>query len=179
MVNKIVANKNIIAEILCILAIAMFVPEIINLFGQNFEDVVFTLILHTTAILSAIYLLVMLLTKKELTNKALIIAVILLFVGPALSNVRNLIDFNSWSSVYYIALYSAAIIFTILLAFNDKKEIKYVVYLLFLVILSLNLLGVFGGSAISLARLVIGLIIIGNIYLNLNNKVEEKQNESN
>ena len=179
MINKIVTNKIIIAKVLLILAIALFVPEIINLFSQDFEDVVFTLILHSTAILSAIYLLVMLFTNKELSVKALVSPACLLFVGPATSNVRNLIDYNTWSSVYYIALYGAAIVAFILLAFCDNKKIKYVVYMLFLVILTLNLLGVFNGSAISLARLIIGLIIIGNVYLNLNNKVEDENNENN
>jgi hypothetical protein len=179
MVNKIVSSKNIIAEILCVLAIALFIPEIINLFNQDFRDVVFTLILYSTAILSAVYILVLLLTKKELTLKALILPVILLFGGVAANSLRNVIEFNSWSSVYYTALYIAAIIAYFLLAFNEnKKEFQIVVYILFLIILATNLLGVFGGGAMSLARLIIGLIIIGNVYLNLNNK-EEGNNENN
>lgn len=179
MVNKIISNKNIIAEILSVLAIALFIPEIINLFNQDIQDVVFTLILYSTAILSAVYILVMLLTKKELTLKALIIPVILLFSGIVANNLRNVIEFNSWSSVYYTALYTAAIIAYLLLAFNSsKKEYKIAVYILFLIILATNLLGVFNGSTISLARLIIGLIIIGNVYLDLNNK-EEANNENN
>ena len=179
MVNKIVSNKNIIAEILCVLAIALFIPEIINLFSRDFRDVVFTLILYSTAILSAVYILVLLLTKKELTLKALILPVVLLFGGVAANNLRNVIEANSWSSVYYTALYIAAIIAYFLLTFNEnKKEFQIVVYILFLIILATNLLGVFGGGAMSLARLTIGLIIIGNVYLNLNNK-EEENNENN
>ena len=179
MINKIVANKNIIAKVLSILAIAMFVPEIINLFSRDFDAVIFTLILHSTAILSAIYILVMLCTNKELSVKSLIIPVCLLFAGPLASNINNLIAANSWSSVYYIALYGTAIVLYILLAFNENKKIKYAVYILFLIILSLNLLGVFGASAVSLGRLIIGLIIIGNVYLNLDNKVEDSNNENN
>lgn len=179
MVNKIVSNKNIIAEILCVLAIALFIPEIINLFSRDFRDVVFTLILYSTAILSAVYILVLLLTKKELSLKALIIPVILLFGGIAVNNVRNVIEFNSWADVYYAALYSIVIIAYLLLTTNEnKKEFKIVVYILFLIILASNLLGVFNGSSISLARLIVGLIIIGNVYLSLNNK-EEGNNENN
>ena len=179
MVNKIVSNKNIIAEILSVLAIALFIPEIINLFNQDFRDVVFTLILYSTAILSAVYILVLLLTKKELTLKALIIPVILLFGGIIANCLRSVIENNSWSSVYYTALYSAAIIAYLLLAFNEnRKEFKILVYILFLIILATNLLGVFSGSSISLARLIVGLIIIGNVYLSLNNK-EEGNNENN
>ena len=67
----------------------------------------------------------------------------------------------------------------VLVAFNEnKKEFQIVVYILFLIILATNLLGVFGGGTMSLARLIIGLIIIGNVYLNLNNK-EEENNENN
>ena len=179
MVNKIVSSKNIIAEILCVLAIALFIPEIINLFNQDFRDVVFTLILYSTAILSAVYILVLLLTKKELTIKALILPVILLFGGVAANSLRSVIEFNSWANVYYTALYIAAIIAYVLLAFNEnKKEFQIVVYILFLIILATNLLGVFGGGAMSLARFIIGLIIIGNVYLCLNNK-EEGNNENN
>ena len=177
MINKIKANKNLIAKILCILAIALFVPEIIALFGQDFSNAVFSLILYSTATLSAVYILILLLTKKELTAKALIFPVALLFAGPLATYIRNMIDLNSWSYPYYIALYGAAIAMYVIMAFCDKKEIKYVVFMLFLIILTLNLLSVFGGSSVGAGRLIIGLIIIGNVYLNLD-KGEEKENET-
>lgn len=177
MISKIITNKIIIAKILCVLAIALFVPEVIALFGQDFQASVYSLIYHSTAILSAVIILILLFTKKELSNKALIIPVALLFGGHLLNNIRNMIDYNSWSYPYYIALYGAAILFFVLLAFNNKKEIRYITYLLFLVILAFNLLGVFGGSSVSLGRLIIGLIIIGNVYLNLDNE-GEKINEN-
>lgn len=178
MINKIIANKNLIAKILCILAIALFVPEVIALFGQDFNNVVFTLILYSTGVLSAVYILILLLTKKELTTKALIIPVALLFGGPLASYIRNMIELNSWSYPYYIALYGAAIAMFVVMAFCNKKEIKYVVFMLFLIILTLNLLSVFNGSSIGAARLILGLIIIGNVYLNLDNKGEEEKNET-
>ena len=49
--------------------------------------------------------------------------------------------------------------------------------MLFLITLTDYLLGVFTGSGSSLARLILGLIIIGNVYLNLN-KGEEKETEN-
>ena len=41
--------------------------------------------------------MVMLFTNKELSVKALVIPACLLFVGPATSNVRNLIEYNTCS----------------------------------------------------------------------------------
>lgn len=176
MINKIISNKNLIAEILLILAIALLAPEIIALFGQDFTNSIFTLILHVTAILSAVYLLVLLLTKKELSNKALLIAVALLFAGPLTSNIRGLIEFKTWNYPYYIALYGAAILFYVLLLVSENKKLPYIVYILFMIILSFNLLAVFNGSSTGLARLIIGLIIIGNVYLNLT-QGKEKEDE--
>ena len=179
MVNKIKTNKDFIAKILSILAIALTAPEIINLLSQNFNNVVFNLILHGTLILSAIYILVLLFTKKELNIKTLLIPTLLIYGGVLANNIRGLIENNSWSYVYYIALYACIIIFYVLVMLNNNKTFKYILFMLFIIILAMNLLSVFTGSYIGLARLIIGLIIVFNLYLTIELKEEEKENEEN
>lgn len=176
MVKKIISNKNLIAKFLSLLAIALILPEVINLFRQNFNDNVFYLILHISAIVCGVIIFLMSNKNAEVTKNKLLIPTLLLFGGPLALNIRHLIQFNSWSYPYYIALYGAAIIMYFIFLANDKQEIKFIVYLLFAIILSMNLLGVFGGSQTSLARLILGIIIIGNVYLS-ERKGEDENNE--
>lgn len=180
MIEKIVKNKNVIAIILSILAMALVAPEIINLFNQDINDSWVSLVLNGTVVLSAVFILILALSKKEFGIKSLLLPVIFLYSGSIINSVRNIIDFNSWSSVYYLALYGALVVAYILLMLNNNKTLKYVVYMLFIIVLSLNLLAVFNGSATGLARFVLGLIIVGNVYLELGcNKKEVKENEEN
>lgn len=177
MIKKLISNKELIAKIALIVAIALVIPSIISLFAQDFSNSVFRLILNATLILSAIYLLVLLFTKKELNTKSLLIPVILLFAGELAVNINDLITENSWRYPYYIALYGAAIIAYVMLVFNSNKKVKYVTYTLFLIILTFNLLAMFTGSTTGLARLIIGLTILGNVFLSLDMK-EENNNEN-
>ena len=180
MLEKILKNKELIAKILCIVAIALVLPELISMFNQNFTDNIYSLLLYASYIGSALYLLILLLRKKELTVKSMIIAVILLFAGLVVTQINNLVEFNNWATVYYIALYALTIIFYLIFAFNNNEKIKIIVYLLFLIVLAFNLTSVFGGSTIGFARLILGLIILTNLYLNSNKeKEEEKLNEEN
>ena len=180
MLEKILKNKELIAKILCIVAIALVLPELISMFNQNFTDNIYSLLLYASYIGSALYLLILLLRKKELTVKSMIIAVILLFAGLVVTQINNLVEFNNWATVYYIALYALTIIFYLIFAFNNNEKIKIIVYLLFLIVLAFNLTSVFSGSTIGFARLILGLIILTNLYLNSNKeKEEEKLNEEN
>lgn len=172
MIKKIISNKELIAKIALIVAIALITPQIISLFAQDFTNNAFRLILNGTLILSAAWILVLLFSNKELNTKSLLIPVILLFAGELAMNINDLIVENSWRYPYYIVLYGMAIVAYIIFAFNNNKKVKYVLYTLFLIILTFNLLGVFTGSTTSLARLIIGLTILGNIYLSLDMKGE-------
>lgn len=180
MIEKIVKNKSVIAIILSILAMALVAPDIINTFNQSINDSWPTLVLYGTVVVSAVFILILGLTKKEFGIKSLLLPVIFLYSGTIINLVRNIIEFNTWSSVYYLALYSALLIAYILLMLNNNKTLKYVLYVLFLIVLCMSLLAVFNGSQTGLARFVLGLIIIGNVYLELDyKKKEEEKNEEN
>lgn len=177
MIHKIIKNKDLIVKVLSILAIALIIPDLVSLFAYDIKDSIYSLISVATVIACGILILVMSLSKKELTNKVLFIATILLFSGSIVTQARTLFVLENWISIYYIALYACIIIFFFILAFDFNEKVKIIVYMLFLITLTDYLLGVFTGSGSSLARLILGLIIIGNVYLNLN-KGEEKETEN-
>ena len=166
MKEKVIQNKGIITLIAAIVSAALLVPSFISFFGDEINDVnvvrlvIYCLILTTDLLFICYYV-----AKKEFDLKALIAPVIIFYGAGITSNIFDTIKYNSWTAVFYAALYAAVLILYLIYYFNTSKNINIALYVLLLICIVFNVLGVFTGSAIECSRLIINLIIIGNLYL--------------
>lgn len=171
MTKKLIENKRIIFIVLTILSIALLTSVIIPLFGYSFDNIVLNFVASVTALAAAVWILVMLLLKKALTINYLLFPTVFLFIGPLTINFNSIMDnneyINHYSYVFDIVLYGLAILFFLIFMLNRTKGITYTLCILFIIILAFDLLSVFNGSPSSLARLIIGSIILINVHLDL------------
>lgn len=166
MKDKLVQNKNIIILVAEIVAAALLVPGFISLLGNQVNDsAVFNFIQYGLYIATSLLLIFYVVTKKEITLKALIAPLILFVAAQMVNNVYNLILNNSWSSIFYLALYASVLITFIIYVMKPAKNLKYAVMILFLVCIAFNLSGLFNGSLIDFSRLITNLIFCSILYL--------------
>ena len=176
MKEKIVANKSIIMLIASIVAAALLVPTFIGYFGARVTaNTLLELIEDGLLLFSALVLVFLLAYKKELTLNTLLIPVVLITSSLMLGSIYSIIEYDSWISIYYLAIYGSILILYIIAMINPIKYIKYALYVLLLIVIVMALLGVFGGNMISTARVIIFVIITINFYLLTNGKEKVEQ----
>ena len=179
MLQKFIKNKDLVTIIASIVGIALVAPDIIGLLGQEITTYVYHLVLYATLVCALVYVLVYALLNKELDNKSLICPLSLLYAGPIVVSLYNILEAEAYSNIYYLALYTFAIVIFILFVIYKKTKLKIAVYVTISIILAFNLVSVFTGSANSLARLIMGLLIVFNLHVNSSKeKKEESKNEN-
>lgn len=181
MLEKIIQNKKVITIILSIVGIALVGPDIIELLPKDINSNVYYFILYSTLVCSLVYVLIFALTDRELDNFSLICPVCFLYGGPLVCALYNILEANSTTYIYHLALYTFAISIYIIYVLNSKRvKLKVASYVAISIVLAINLVAVFSGSTNSLARLIMGSIILFNIYLNSSKEKEEVvKNENN
>lgn len=166
MKEKVIHNKGIIILIASIVSAALLVPSFISFFGDEINDInVVRLVYYILLLLSGLFFVYYFIAKKEIDLKLLIAPVITFESAGILTNVFDIIKYNSWSAIYFAALYAATLVLFIIYLINKAKMIKIALYVLLLICLAFNLVNVFAGSTVELSRLIINLILIGSLYL--------------
>ncbi len=165
MKEKIIKNKNVVILIASIVASALLVPSFISLFGNQLSDnsIVF-LIVYALYLLANGAFIFFVVTKKELSVKTLLIPVVLFESAHILSNVYSLIGNNSWSSIFYLALYAGLLITYIVYMLKPNDKIIIAIFILLLICAAFSLVGLFQGSTISFSGLITYLLIAGIFY---------------
>jgi len=166
MKDKLIQNKNIIILIAAIVACALLVPSFIGILGNEItSQSVTSLVISVATLLANLFFIFCFITKKDI-NKKLLIIPIAIFEGALLvGQIYSIIQYNSWSSIYYAALYAAVIIIYVIYFFKSNSILKITLYILFAICMAFDLLNVFQGSNVDFSRLITNLIFIGNLYL--------------
>lgn len=165
MKEKVIQNKRIIILIASIVSAALLVPSFINFFGNPANDVAIILVItYALLALTNLVFIIYFITKKDIDLKALIIPFILFTAAGMLEPIFGIIQADSWSSIFFLALYASVLILFLIYYFNNNKMIKIALYILSLICMAFSLLDVFGSSNVELSRLITNLILIGSIY---------------
>jgi len=176
MKEKIIANKTIIMLIASIVAAALLVPSFITYFGLNLTaNVIVNLVQAGLILATALALVFLLVYKKELTFQTMLIPVVLFASSQILNYVYNIIEFDNWASIYYLAIYTSILILYIISMVNQNKYLLYALYILLLVAIVIQLLGVFAGGMVATASFIMLVLFVINIYLLSNGKEKIEQ----
>ncbi len=166
MKEKVIQNKGIIILIASIVSAALLVPSFISFFGDVINDIlVIRLVSYSLLLLASLSFVYYFIAKKEIDLKALILPVALFESAGILTEVFNIVKYNSWSSIYYAALYTAVLILFIIYLIKQNKILKIALYILLLICMVFNLLNTFTGSNIEFSRFILNLIFVGTLYL--------------
>lgn len=166
MKQKIIDNQNVILVIASIVAAALVVPSIIGLFGNqlNAASIIY-LIVYGLYVATNAVILYLAFKKKDFSLKLLLIPVILFEGASLIPQIYTLINNNTWSTIFYIALYASVLIVYIVNCVKENCKLKIAFYILLLICAAFNLVGLFGGSTIEFSRLLTNLMICGIFYL--------------
>ena len=166
MKEKVIQNKGIIILIASIVSAALLVPSFIAFFGEVINDVlVVRLVCYCLLLLASLTFVYYFIAKKEIDLKALILPVALFESAGILSGVFNIVKYNSWSSIYYAALFAAVLILFVIYLIKQAKMLKIALYILLLICMVFNLLDTFTGNNVEFSRFILNLIFIGTLYL--------------
>ena len=165
MKEKVIQNKRIIVLIASIVSIALLVPSFISFFGSPINDVsIISVTIYILLLLSALAFVLYYITKKDIDKKTLIAPIALFEAAGLVGTISNIVRNNSWSAIYYAALYASILILYLIYYFKGTKILKIALYILILICIVFNLLDVFNGNNVEFSRLILNLIFIGSIY---------------
>jgi hypothetical protein len=165
MKQKLLDNKNIIILIASIVACALLAPTFISFFGDTINDrSIVSIIMYAAYAAANLIIIIFVISKKELSLLTLMIPLIVFESAGLLNNIYSLIKNNSWVGLYYCALYFSIILCYIIYYFNRNEKLRIAILILFLICIAFNVVGVFGGSNISLCVLITNLLLTGIFY---------------
>ena len=166
MKQKLLENKNIIILIASIVSCALLVPTFISFFGDRINDrSIISIIMYAALAATNLIMIFYVISKRELSLLALLIPLIVFESAGLLNNIYSLIKNNSWVGLFYCALYVSIILCYIIYYFNKNEKLRIAILILFLICIAFNVVGVFGGSAISLSTLITNLLLTGVFYI--------------
>ena len=111
MQEKIKTNRLLLTSLFSIVAIAMTVAQVLDLFSDNLSsDNIISLISALSTVVAGLILLGFTCLKKDLSLKELFIPIALYFLCVSISNVNSLYRYNDWVYTYYLALYGALVL---------------------------------------------------------------------
>ena len=124
MKEKLIQNKNIIIVVASIVAAALLVPGFISLLGNQISDAtILSFIQYGLYLATSLLLIFYVVTKKEITLKLLLIPLLLFEAAAITMNVYSLVVNNSWSSIFYLALYASVLITFVIYLCNPSKNL--------------------------------------------------------
>ena len=174
MEEKVVKNRLLISIFLSIVSIGLIISELLDIIDNGINNDSSVILIYRSMIIgSACVLIVLGFIKKDINKKNMILPIILLYGASAFINSYYFYKYDGLNYIYYIVLYSAAIILYLLYIFKDNIKIRYALLIVISIILCFNILGVFSGTSMSLAQLLLSIVFILNVY----SLKEEKQNE--
>lgn len=165
MKEKFIENKRIVLLIASVVAAALFVPAFISFFGDAITDrsIVF-IIMYGLLLATDLVFVFYTFNKKEITTKALFIPILLFESAGILRYVYDVLTNDSWSSIFFIALYAGLLITYIFYMINNNEKLKIALYILILICLCFNLVAAFAGSIVELSMIITNLIFISSLY---------------
>ena len=165
MKEKVIQNKRIIILIASIVSIALLVPSFISFFGNPINDgSIINVIIYILLLLSGLIFVLYYITKKDIDKKTLIAPIAVFEAAGLVGSIYSIIRNNSWSAVYFAALYASVLILYLIYYFKGAKILKIALYILLLICIVFNLLDVFNGNNVEFSRLILNLIFIGSLY---------------
>ena len=175
MVDKIKSNKKIIFITLAIVSCACILPSIFALFASQITDnSIISLIYYLCFVLANGAIILFMTTKNELDLKLQFIPLVIAFGGIIVLNIYNIIAFESYTYVYYIAVYLATII-VYLMYMTKLEKLKYALYVLLAIILVFNIASTLGGSLLGLGTTILVSMFIINLFLTNQEKGEKTE----
>ena len=175
MIDKIKSNKKIIFIILAIVSCACIIPSIFAILGNDINDSsITTLVYYLCLIIANLLIIFFVFTKNELDLKLQLIPLVIAFGGIIVINVFNMIKYDSYSTIYYIAIYAAAII-VYLLYISKLEKLKYALYVLLAIILVFQIASALSGSLFGIGILILVSIFAINLFLQNQEKGEKTE----
>ena len=118
---------------------------------------------------------IVLASRRDLDKTLLMCAIILFFASDVLVDVYRIIEYQEYSSIYYILIDVALIIFMIMSLSNRRYFLSTVIILLMRA--ATSLLGTFTGSSIELSKLILDFMLLFAIYFYGNyNQIDDSYN---
>ena len=167
--NKLLNNLGRILTFVYIIYFGLLIPQLFTIIHAYNDETIIEIIRFLALLVPGIIILILALNPKASYNRRVFLIPLLIYtLGSIASYIYNIIQYRSYSGIYYIIL---AIILVTIYIMANSKELFYMLLCIGAIVIIPDILGILSGRTSSLIEAVLLLtILIGayNDYLALN-----------